>query len=253
MMKEKNLRQKNSRITQDSNINEKNIKLGDGYFEALGKPRPHYSDFPNPIDKYRFNVAYSYLKTGSVLDIGAYFGDFLKIVKKKDKNREIYATDINKYRVSEINHQLNGKIAILDFRNSKLLHFKNNSVDNIVCTEVLEHIPDNKLAIKELFRVARKRIIITVPFNEEIQEHLCIHCYNYTPSYGHLHSYKLHTFDQYQNSIWTIKKKILLGNTFLNFFSPILKNYKILFMIDKILSKIFINKARWLMIIFDTQ
>ena len=42
-----------------------------------------------------------------------------------------------------------------------------SSFDNVLCTEVLEHVPDPVQAFKELHRVVRPggRIVITVPFN----------------------------------------------------------------------------------------
>lgn len=44
--------------------------------------------------------------------------------------------------------------------------FSDNSFDNILCTEVLEHIPFPELAIKEFSRILKKdgRLILTAPF-----------------------------------------------------------------------------------------
>ncbi|QQG42248.1 MAG: class I SAM-dependent methyltransferase [Candidatus Woesebacteria bacterium] len=43
---------------------------------------------------------------------------------------------------------------------------KNSSFDNILCTEVLEHVPHPDMAIKEISRILRKRgrLILTAPF-----------------------------------------------------------------------------------------
>ncbi|UCD06972.1 MAG: class I SAM-dependent methyltransferase [Candidatus Aenigmatarchaeota archaeon] len=43
------------------------------------------------------------------------------------------------------------------------LKFKDNSFDTVLCQEVLEHIADPVRGMKELWRVAKKRVIITVP------------------------------------------------------------------------------------------
>ena len=46
------------------------------------------------------------------------------------------------------------------------LPFKNKSFDTIVCAHTLEHVKDLKKSVKELKRVARKRLIIVVPEQE---------------------------------------------------------------------------------------
>ena len=46
------------------------------------------------------------------------------------------------------------------------LPFKGKSFDFVLCTEVLEHVPDWKKAFGELQRVSRKRILVTVPLEK---------------------------------------------------------------------------------------
>ena len=97
----------------------------------------------------------SFLK-GSILDVGCgknfnelklffgkrYFGLDLPFLKKnKDKNF--------------INHNIN----------LKRLPFKNNTFKNIICTDVLEHVDNPHLLIKELFRVSSGKVIISLPNN----------------------------------------------------------------------------------------
>jgi len=72
------------------------MELKNKYFEALGEPAPS-SPF-GLIDKYRFNLAASKLEPGSVLDVGAYFGDFLNKILSKNPNREVYGTEVNEKR-----------------------------------------------------------------------------------------------------------------------------------------------------------
>jgi glycosyltransferase AglD len=43
------------------------------------------------------------------------------------------------------------------------LAFADNSFDTVICADVLEHIGAHKQAVDELLRVARKKVIITVP------------------------------------------------------------------------------------------
>ena len=71
------------------------------------------------------------------------------------------------------------------------LPFRNGSVDAIVSSEVMEHVPDVPLYLENLIRVVKPggTIVISTPYNETIQYSLCIHCNRPTPLHAHLHSF----------------------------------------------------------------
>jgi len=50
--------------------------------------------------------------------------------------------------------------------NAESLPFKAAGFDFVLCTEVLEHVPDWEKAFKELQRVSRKKILVTVPLEK---------------------------------------------------------------------------------------
>ena len=177
--------------------------ISDEYYEALGKPKPGQPF--GLIDHYRFYITCRHLAPGSVLDVGAYYGDFLKLARQN--GHHILGTEVNKERVKFVNEILGENVVKLDFRNGILRNFSDRSVDNVVCTEVIEHLPDHNIALSELCRVARKRVIITVPFKESIQHVLCLHCFKYTPYSGHLHSYDFKTFHNLVPENWHITQQ----------------------------------------------
>jgi len=47
------------------------------------------------------------------------------------------------------------------------LSFNDNAFDVVTALEVLEHIPNAKLAFKEIIRVAKSQVIISVPSKED--------------------------------------------------------------------------------------
>jgi len=51
--------------------------------------------------------------------------------------------------------------------NAENMGFKDRSFDVITALEVIEHIPDTEKVISELFRVARKYVILSVPSKED--------------------------------------------------------------------------------------
>jgi len=52
------------------------------------------------------------------------------------------------------------------------LYFENESFDLIICNHVLEHVPDDIIAMEELYRVLKKggKAILQTPYSEEIFE-----------------------------------------------------------------------------------
>lgn len=75
--------------------------------------------------------------------------------------------------------------------NAMEMPFKNNSFDRIICSEVMEHVSNDRIACSELFRVLKPggRIAITVPtyFSELIYDALTFEYFS-TPG-GHIRKY----------------------------------------------------------------
>ncbi|THH39385.1 class I SAM-dependent methyltransferase [Neolewinella litorea] len=71
------------------------------------------------------------------------------------------------------------------------LPFQDNSVDAIISSEVIEHVPEVTPYLENLIRVVRPggTIILSTPYNETIQYSLCVHCNRPTPLHAHLHSF----------------------------------------------------------------
>jgi ubiquinone/menaquinone biosynthesis C-methylase UbiE len=71
------------------------------------------------------------------------------------------------------------------------LQFGDNSFDCVFCAEVLEHITQLEKAASELVRVARKYVVIGVPFEQDLRVSrlTCPNCGRTTPRYGHVNSF----------------------------------------------------------------
>jgi len=68
---------------------------------------------------------------------------------------------------------------------------KPNSLDCIIASEIMEHVTDPKVFIIKLLEVLKPNgtLIITTPFNEKINYHVCVNCNKPTPEHAHLHSF----------------------------------------------------------------
>jgi 2-polyprenyl-3-methyl-5-hydroxy-6-metoxy-1,4-benzoquinol methylase len=65
------------------------------------------------------------------------------------------------------------------------------SVDCIVASEIIEHVPSPVQFVAQLMRPLKPggKLIITTPYNEKLVYHLCIHCNRPTPEHAHIHSF----------------------------------------------------------------
>jgi hypothetical protein len=70
------------------------------------------------------------------------------------------------------------------------LDFPDNAFDLVLCAEVLEHIPPDRLgrACAELARVTRRRLLVGVPYDQDIRlgRTLCRACGRRNPPWGHV-------------------------------------------------------------------
>jgi hypothetical protein len=142
-----------------------------------------YGGTPDYIE--RINIIHLLLPSGSnsLLDVGCGNGEM-----------------VNSLSVGHVDIKFMGMdpyLQALKFVNvpaiqSKLpqIPFGNKTFDILLCLQVLEHLEDKNyfLAIRELQRVARKYIIIGVPYKENLQtfQVLCSKCGQTSHAYGHV-------------------------------------------------------------------
>jgi ubiquinone/menaquinone biosynthesis C-methylase UbiE len=120
----------------------------------------------------------------------------------------------NKYMLDSLKErrEIEGDYHLL-VANVTRLPFKDSSFNRIICSEVLEHIPEDKMALAELIRVLRKdgAIGISVPhhFAESICWKLSREYYGFPG--GHIRNYKtrqlLELADTAGLSIYSIRRK----------------------------------------------
>jgi len=93
------------------------------------------------------------------IDIGCGAGEYLAIMNRRVDN--LYGCDLARsylFRASQRVPEAN--FCQVDVT---ALPFGDQTFDTVLCSEVIEHIPDLDKALIELFRVSRKRLILTTP------------------------------------------------------------------------------------------
>jgi len=148
-------------------INNKNLNTK----EILDKEFIESSQFQefNYTDIYRIDKFLENFKGGKLLDIGCWNLPTAYEAKKRNPDSEVYCMDIStelikfyKTKCPELNY--------LEGDCNKPLPFEDESFDQVVAGEVLEHTEDPKEVIKEILRVLKKGGYFTfsVPYREMI-------------------------------------------------------------------------------------
>jgi SAM-dependent methyltransferase len=132
---------------------------------------------------------------GSILEVGSGEGHTLRLLDKP--SRRLVGIDIS---LAALYNSAEGTPGFDNVQaDAQLLPLAADSFDVAVALEVLEHLADWPRALEELFRVARERVIVTVPYREWLKGRRCPNCGDWAPLYGHLHHFVPATFEPWQH------------------------------------------------------
>ncbi|HOS82955.1 MAG TPA: class I SAM-dependent methyltransferase [Methanolinea sp.] len=158
----------------------------------------------NSQEMSRFQTIISFIPKdcSSILDVGCGNGLFLHLTQKSNNMTHQVGIEPIKIKIPYMVNNFNIPGVIADAAH---IPFKNDSFDVVTALEVLEHLPYNTYlkALSEIQRIAKKYIIISVPYNEKLYNIKCPYCNcEFNPNY-HIRSFNeknLKTiFSSYQN------------------------------------------------------
>ena len=116
-----------------------------------------------------------------VLDVGARDGHFSTLLA--DRFHQVTALDLETPKISS------PRVTCVQGDVTQL-QFADNTFDLVFCTEVLEHIRPEQLGVacRELARVSNDRLLIGVPYKQDIRvgRTTCQSCHKANPPWGHL-------------------------------------------------------------------
>ncbi|MBI2420885.1 MAG: class I SAM-dependent methyltransferase [Candidatus Levybacteria bacterium] len=122
----------------------------------------------NPLQKYlienffkTFINTVKFSQVDSVLDVGCGEGFTMKRLKKAKIGKTIEGLEYLDKAI-EIGKKLHPDLKITQGDIYKL-PYKANSFDLVICTEVLEHLEYPKKALRELVRISKKYVLLSVP------------------------------------------------------------------------------------------
>lgn len=122
-----------------------------------------WSSITGSLNPYRVSHLEKYILGSKLLDAGCGGGAYVEFLA----NQGLQVTGIDKYEQFLQLAKTEGRLGNYVKSDVTDIPFTDNEFDFTYCFDVLEHVED-KVAIKELVRVTRKRLVITVPKEDEI-------------------------------------------------------------------------------------
>jgi len=156
----------------------------------------------------------------TALDIGARDGHFSRLFTEYFSS--VTALDLEKPEIPHDNIDcIKGDLTSLQMQD--------NSFDFVFCSEVLEHIPTEKLhvACGELARVTKRFLLVGVPFDQDIRldQTTCLSCERTNPPWGHVNSFDTQRLYQLFSSLHVRETSFVgLAKSRTNFLSAWLMN-----------------------------
>ncbi len=107
----------------------------------------------------------------------------------------IFYVDLSPKNLASLRSDTSGPV----MADAQRLPFRNDSVEFVIASEIIEHLNDPATAAGEIWRVLKPggRAIVSTPYKEKIRYALCIHCNQVTPWNAHLHSFDRATLLSY--------------------------------------------------------
>ena len=181
---------------------------------------------------------------GDILEVGCGIGNFTKELNKYGK---VWAIDISEAYIKQTSALVGRRIGIGDIEKGKYF-FKGKQFDCIVCLNVLEHIKDDKKALKNIFNLLKDKgiLILLVPIFDFLYGEI-------DKSIGHLRRYEKNELQKMVKSLgfeiiksrtinflgaigWWISSRILSNNKIdeskiklFNFIAPLVLRLEDLF------------------------
>lgn len=129
--------------------------------DLVGKQTLETMDFAKWYNRWLYR-SFSHLSKGRVLEVGTGIGNFTKIIKAN----EVYGIDQNRKYIKDLKKKFKGKVKVGygDIEKGKYF-FKNKMFDLVICLNVLEHIKDDRKALRNMNKLLKKggSLVLLVP------------------------------------------------------------------------------------------
>ncbi len=148
-------------------------------FDYFNNPDPTDVEYEKLFRKFILGLAGKHAR---VLDMGSGSGWTSSI-----PHEQLYYVDLSMRNLSALKSGSSAQT----LADANYLPFKDESLDLVIASEILEHLNSPEIAAHEIWRVLRPggKAIVSTPYKERLRYTLCIHCNQVTPLNAHLHSF----------------------------------------------------------------
>ncbi|MFH1009480.1 MAG: class I SAM-dependent methyltransferase [Candidatus Latescibacterota bacterium] len=126
-----------------------------------------------------------------VLDVGCGSGWLTRLLA--ERGARVVALDMALSGVKGARHRVESRSVHSAFLVGDIYHlpFATDAFDGAVLSEVAEHLEDLDRGLEEIARLLKSggQLVISVPNNELLRWHLCIHCNRLTPANAHIRNF----------------------------------------------------------------
>jgi 2-polyprenyl-3-methyl-5-hydroxy-6-metoxy-1,4-benzoquinol methylase len=162
----------------------------EAYYTELGKSMPFEAPPDDSMQRRRSRMRFASAldnlpdRLNTALDVGGGDGYFGQLLMQKRPGVKTVCFDLSRSRM-EAGAEREGDV---EFRAGDIyeLPFDDGAFELVTAFEVVEHLLHPQKALDEIARVCSRRIVISVPNNEELTDLLCPHCLKRFPQSGHL-------------------------------------------------------------------
>ena len=163
------------------------------YYERDGSKRNHWLEKSSEVYVQLDNLRYEQISRGlsghytCAADIGC--GSGVMTARLLPLSEMTLAVDLTSVRLGQVRRSVPG--ARLLQGDICSLPLRNESLDLAIVSEVIEHLPDYNPALREIARVLRPgaTCVVSVPYQQDVEQQVCPHCLRSFPLHGHLHSF----------------------------------------------------------------
>ncbi len=171
---------------RSSSEGEKGLALGVESYEQAGFWRPGSAMSEHEHGRVLQTLEHLPEDIDTLLDIGCGDGKIAYVLDELDRRPGLVQLDFSQKALELCRGlRVRGRVDRLPFADDQF--------DACIAAEVLEHLPTEALerTAREMQRVARRYVFVTVPYREFLAEHdvRCEHCSQVFNAWGHLHSF----------------------------------------------------------------
>lgn len=156
-----------------------------------------YEEPERIFERYRSLLPHLGESPESILDVGCGDGHGLVALRQHYPTARLIGVEVSGPRISAA-RATTASISRVELLNRDLVErgLPGGPVDEVICTEVLEHVIEWEKLFLCMTQIASKGVVVSVPYNEDLASRRCPHCDEHYYRFGHINSFDERSFSR---------------------------------------------------------